>query len=77
MLLSDCIKRFLKYACSEPCDKVYGLLGLVHEDQHPLVDYNKSLENVVADVLFSMAKEYYLEPRDTRSVVGTDIPARY
>lgn len=77
MRLSDCIKRFSKYKCSEPRDKVYGLLGLVHEDQRPVIDYKKTLEEIVADVLVILTRVYWHEVRDTSTLVNTAIPVRY
>jgi hypothetical protein len=37
--------------CQDPRDKVYGLLGLVQEEQRPEIDYNKPLEEVFLDVV--------------------------
>lgn len=75
--LSYCIKRFSRYECLEPRDKVYGLLGLVHKGQCPFIDYNKTLEAIVADVLMILTRVYRHEARDQRTLVGTRTPVQY
>jgi hypothetical protein len=47
--LKACIDRYSRNECSDPRDKVYGLLGLVQEHERPKVDYNKSVHEVFTD----------------------------
>ena len=75
--LVECIRRFSKYDCSNLRDKVYGLLGLVLEDQRPTVDYSKSEEEVVADVLMIMAKLQWKRKRKLDIIPHTRVPSQY
>lgn len=52
--LEYCIDRFSAYNCEDPRDKVYGLLGLVHEDDRLEVDYGKSTEEVFLQAVESI-----------------------
>jgi hypothetical protein len=49
--LLQCIERYSRNMCFEPRDKVYGLLGLVHEHERLQVDYNKSVWQVFLETL--------------------------
>ena len=75
--LADCVRRFSKYECSDPRDKVYGLLGLVLENQRPVVDYNKSAEGVIADVLMIMSELHWHESKISHNIPNTRVPTRY
>jgi hypothetical protein len=52
--------------CRDPRDKLYGLLGLVPEDQRPTIDYAKSILQVYIDTARAMHREY--KPQDNQSV---------
>ncbi|KAI8933252.1 hypothetical protein NX059_009883 [Plenodomus lindquistii] len=45
------IERYGVAHCQDPKDRVYGLLGLVREDQQPVIDYSKTLPEIFADVI--------------------------
>ncbi|KAF2852008.1 hypothetical protein T440DRAFT_527533 [Plenodomus tracheiphilus IPT5] len=45
------IEQFGDSRCQDPKDKVYGILGLVHEDQRPDVDCSKTLPAIFMDVM--------------------------
>lgn len=75
--LVECIRRFSKYDCSNMRDKVYGLLGLVLEDQRPTVDYSKSEEEVIADVFMMMAKLQWRRKQKLHIIPHTRVPYQY
>jgi hypothetical protein len=75
--LVECIRRFSKYDCSNLRDKVYGLLGLVLEDQRPTVDYSKSEEEVIADVLMIIAKLQWRRTRKLHIIPHTRVSSQY
>ncbi|KAF2033553.1 HET-domain-containing protein, partial [Setomelanomma holmii] len=49
--LEPCIQLFSGSDCSDPRDKVYGLMGLVHAAERVEVDYTKSTHEVYLDVV--------------------------
>jgi hypothetical protein len=49
--LTMVIDAFCGQHCHNPKDKVYGLLGLVEEDQRPDIDYDRSVQDILLDVL--------------------------
>jgi hypothetical protein len=49
--LWHCISSFSAYSCQDPRDKIYGLLGLVREDDKLEVDYSKSTEDLFLQVV--------------------------
>ncbi|CBY01649.1 hypothetical protein IAQ61_003461 [Plenodomus lingam] len=53
------ISRYGAAQCQDPRDKVYGLLGLVHEDQRPVVDYSKTLPGIFTDVMNIHLKHHH------------------
>jgi hypothetical protein len=44
--LVDCVWSFCRGICENPRDKVYGLLGMVHEEDRVVVDYEMSVLEV-------------------------------
>ncbi|KAF2995073.1 hypothetical protein E8E13_002682 [Curvularia kusanoi] len=75
--LAECLTRFSKYECSNRRDKVYGLLGLVLEDQRPLVDYSKSEEEVIADVIMIMSKLHWKGNSGQGTIPNTKVLTQY
>jgi hypothetical protein len=75
--LAECINRYSKYECFNQCDKVYGLLGLVVEEQRPIVDYQKSREEVIADVLMILSALHWDETEDVSFIPNTKVPKQY
>ena len=57
MTLIYAIKAFSQSHCQNPHDKVYGLMGLVKEDQRLTIDYAKSLEELLLDLMGMFYKE--------------------
>ncbi|KAF2028046.1 HET-domain-containing protein [Setomelanomma holmii] len=52
LTLSECLTRYSSLKCENHRDKVYGLLGLVEGDYDvPVIDYNKSLQEVYLDTV--------------------------
>ena len=51
MTLIYAIKAFIGNDCQNPRDKVYGLMGLVKEEQRLTIDYRKSLEEILLDIM--------------------------
>jgi hypothetical protein len=49
--LGQCLERYSGNLSQDPRDKVYGLLGLVKENERPEVDYNKTVAEVYIDAL--------------------------
>ncbi|KAF2822906.1 hypothetical protein CC86DRAFT_258786, partial [Ophiobolus disseminans] len=49
--LNHCLRRYSANHCVDARDKVYGLLGLVREDEQVPVDYNRSVLMVFLDTL--------------------------
>lgn len=45
------LTTFSTWNCSNPRDKVYGLLGLVDDDNRVVVDYQKSVKDIFVDVV--------------------------
>lgn len=54
MSLQDCISRFCYQQCSDPLDKVFGLMGLVAENEQVVIDYDRSVPEVFLDVVRSL-----------------------
>lgn len=59
--LWNCISKFSDYKCEDPRDRVYGLLGLVREDDRLEVDYSKSTEDVFLQVVMFIGSRGLLE----------------
>jgi len=51
MTLIYAIKAFSQSHCQNPHDKVYGLMGLVKPHQRISIDYGKSMEELLLDVM--------------------------
>jgi hypothetical protein len=49
--LSYVLTAFSEWHCRNPRDKVYGLLGLVNESLRVEIDYQKSVEDILIDVV--------------------------
>lgn len=49
--LYEYVYYFSAQHCKDPRDKVYGLLGLVKDNEKPEVDYGKTVQEVLLDVL--------------------------
>ncbi|KAH6866490.1 heterokaryon incompatibility protein-domain-containing protein, partial [Alternaria rosae] len=48
--LVQAVRFFSQGRCHDPRDKVYGLMGLVREEQRLTIDYAKPLEELLADM---------------------------
>jgi hypothetical protein len=51
MTLINAIRLFSESYCQDPRDKVYGLMGLVKQEQRLTIDYGKSLEGLLLDLV--------------------------
>lgn len=51
MDLLDCLEQFSKHECRDPRDKIFGIMSLVYGEQRIEVDYAKSIQEVLLDVL--------------------------
>lgn len=51
MTLFQAVRLFSQGRCQDPRDKVYGLMGLVTEEQRLTIDYAKSLEELLLDLM--------------------------
>ena len=49
LAFKDLVKAFSPNLCSDPRDKVYGILGLIAEDSRLEVDYSKDVRDVFVD----------------------------
>lgn len=49
--LTDCIRALHMGICENPRDKVYGLMGMVREEERVVVDYEKSVLEVYLDCM--------------------------
>ena len=47
----ECIRKFSANTCEDARDKVYGMMGIVREEDRFTVDYNKSVLEVFLDVV--------------------------
>lgn len=52
--LYHCVTSFACHRCSDDRDRIYGLLGLVPQDQRLAVDYSKTPEQVFLDVMMAL-----------------------
>jgi len=66
--LIQVVRFFSKGHCHDPRDKVYGLMGLVQEDQRLTIDYAKPLEEILAD----MTNIFHREMRETSAYTHTE-----
>ena len=57
MPLFHAVRLFSQSHCQDPRDKVYGLLGLVKEEQRLTIDYGKPLQNVFLDTVIIFYRE--------------------
>jgi len=64
-----CIRHYSSDACADARDKVYGLLGLVKQDEQVAVDYSKSVLAVFLDAVEILARTYFQQPRLGRKPV--------
>jgi len=78
MTLIYAIKTFIQSHCQNPRDKVYGLMGLVKEEQRLAIDYGKSLQELLLDSMTVFYAEFAqeisqscYEYRDTLASLGT------
>ena len=58
MHLSYAIKTFNQSLCQDPRDKVYGLMGLVKEEQRLQIDYGKPLEELLLGIMTIFYAEF-------------------
>ncbi|KAH7081427.1 heterokaryon incompatibility protein-domain-containing protein [Paraphoma chrysanthemicola] len=56
LTLEVCLLRFSWHACENPLDRVYGLMGIVAEDQRLAIDYSKTAPGVFQDVLDALRR---------------------
>lgn len=54
--LSRCMTLFGQMQCADPRDKVYGILGLISEEDRPPIDYQKSVMEVILDVIMALCR---------------------
>lgn len=54
--LYQCVTSFACHNCGDDCDRIYGLLGLVPEEQRLVVDYNKTPKQMFLDVIEALIK---------------------
>jgi hypothetical protein len=70
MSLQDCISRFCYQQCSNPLDKVFGLMGLVAEKEQVVIDYDRSVPEVFLDVVRLLHSRDLVLGQRGRSVSG-------
>lgn len=59
--LAKALDRFAAMDCQDARDRIYGLLGLVAEDQRPEVDYNKSIHEAYIDAVNTLARNNFVD----------------
>jgi hypothetical protein len=57
-LLSNMLTQFSGMGCEDPRDKLYGMLGLVAEEQRPVVNYDNTVEEVYLDAIRMLGVHY-------------------
>jgi hypothetical protein len=62
--LAHCLKHYSRNKCTNPRDKVYGLLGIVLENERPPVDYSKSVWDVYVDAVYALARNSHPSPEE-------------
>jgi hypothetical protein len=55
--LSYILTAFSGWHCRNPRDKVYGLLGLMHEQFRIAIDYHKSIEEIFTDAVRKVVED--------------------
>jgi len=60
---TDCIARFSENTCEDARDKVYGMMGVVKEEDRFTVDYNKSVLEVFLSVISTFKHPLRPKPR--------------
>lgn len=88
--LDLCLMVFSTSECSDPRDKVYGILGLLTEALRPEVDYKKSVEQIFLDVVilswrlaFEIGEEDYGVLSSTQTLItmlrslGTELNTKF
>lgn len=50
-MLMECSQRFSYMQCSEPRDKIYVMMGIVHSSHIVTIDYDRPVQMVLLDVL--------------------------
>jgi hypothetical protein len=55
---SELLSIFSESVCSDPRDKIYGLLGLVHQQQRIEVDYSQPVDFVFREVGLALLSKY-------------------
>ncbi|KAH7082845.1 heterokaryon incompatibility protein-domain-containing protein, partial [Paraphoma chrysanthemicola] len=49
MSLLEGIITFFDQECTDPCDGIYGLMGIVRNEEQIVIDYDKSIQQVLLD----------------------------
>ncbi|KAI4609182.1 hypothetical protein J4E83_008824 [Alternaria metachromatica] len=77
MIWPQCIDGFSANACEDPRDKVYGMMGIMKEEEQLTVDYDKSVLEVYLDVVnilrISMGKASPHVMRNYLCVLGSQM----
>jgi hypothetical protein len=69
--LEEVIRLYNQNLCQDPRDKVFGLMGIVDKNERVVVDYNKTVYQVVADVVASLCAS--CERRNWKEWVDTSL----
>jgi len=55
--LKDALETWTGSSCADPRDKIFGLMGIVREEERIEVDYQKSVKEVFSDAVLMIAKK--------------------
>ncbi|KAH8716904.1 hypothetical protein GQ44DRAFT_713212 [Phaeosphaeriaceae sp. PMI808] len=56
--MEKCIETFSGQDCEDPRDRVYGLMGLVNQEERVAIDYAKSVYEVYSDLVVAFSFSY-------------------
>ena len=72
--LLDCLEQFSKHGCQDPRDKVFGLMSLVYGERRIEVDYAKSVQQVLLDVIcVALQSQFARSGHNTLAELGSQV----
>lgn len=72
--LESCIEDFSNRDCEDPRDKVYGLMGLVREEERFKVDYSKSAQQIYCELVMTYCTVYISVTNTVSRIPGSRRP---
>jgi hypothetical protein len=75
--LQKCIEMFCQNDCEDPRDRVYGLMGMVYEDEQLEIDYLKSTYEIYSNVVASFCSSYIRHLAQPTQTQDADRPSIY